>query len=69
MSGHVETENAYRILVGNCEFKRLLGDLCIEVRLILTLVIMTFYKGMASIDLAHGLAAGSCQHGNKSWGS
>jgi hypothetical protein len=49
----VETENAYRILVGNCEVKRLLGDVCIEVSFILTLKIMTFYEDVDSIDLAH----------------
>jgi hypothetical protein len=53
MSGLVEIENAYRILVGNFEVKRLLGDLCIEVSLILTLVIMTFYEDVDSNDLAH----------------
>jgi len=47
----VEIENAYRILVGNCEVKRLLGDVCIEVSLILTLVIMTFCEDVDSIDL------------------
>ena len=47
----MEIENAYRILVGNCEVKRLLGDVCIEVSLILTLVIMTFCEDVDSIDL------------------
>jgi len=44
MSGIVEIENASRILVGNYEVERLVGYICIEVSLILTLVIMTFYE-------------------------
>ena len=35
------------------KFKRLLGDVCIEVSFTLTLVIMTFCEDAYSIDLAH----------------
>jgi hypothetical protein len=66
MSGLVEIENAYIILVRNCEFQMLLGDVFIEVRLILSLIIMIFFEDVDSTDLAHimVLASGSFQHGN-----